>query len=605
MREYAVPPLYRVPDELNLTDVFFEPAERAPELVVLSRLVDGDWRPVPAARFAAEVRELAAGLIRSGIGSGDRVAVMSRTRYEWTLIEMAILVAGAVLVPVYDTSSVEQVWWILGDAGVKAIFVETDEHAAAVAEASSRLGAPPTVWRIDGGDLSRLVQSGLGMAPEEIEARRRSRTADDLAMIIYTSGTTGRPKGCQLLNRSFLSYVGNLMPAGMDVVFDPAHSTLLFLPLAHSLAQVIELGALARRVRLGLSPNIRDLQPDLLAFRPHLVLSVPRVFEKLYNGAKRKAHVEGKGRIFDSAESVAIQYSEARERGVVPIALRVRHALFDRLVYTKIRQAMGGRVAYAVSGGAPLGTRLGHFFRGIGVNVLEGYGLTETTAGGTVNLPGAQRVGSVGRPIPGMAVRIADDGEILMKGDLVFPGYWNNLYATKETFTDDGWFLTGDLGELDDDGFLRITGRKKELIVTAGGKNVAPTTLEDRVRAHPLVSQCIVVGDERPYVGALITLDPDAVTEWKTDVGLAPDLAIDQLIGHPRLFESIQSAIDEANSAVSLAEAIKRFDILPTDFTEAGGELTPTLKLKRHVILKEYASAVDRLYDRTAGADGG
>jgi long-chain acyl-CoA synthetase len=596
MREYSVPAFSTVPDDRNLTDRFAELEAAAPDHEALSRLVDGQWQPVSTARFGAEVRELAAGLIRSGIEPGDRVAVMSRTRYEWTLIEMAILVAGGVLVPIYETSSVEQVWWILSDAGVKAVFLETDEHAATVEAAMIRVDNPPVVWQIDNGDLPRLVEAGLGLAPEEVEARRRMRTADDLAMIIYTSGTTGRPKGCKLLHRSFLSYVDNLMPAGMDVVFDPEHSTLLFLPLAHSLAQVIQLGALHRQVRLGHSPNIKNLQPDLAAFQPHLVLSVPRVFEKIYNGAKHKAHVEGKGRIFDVAESVAIRYSEALERGHVGMGLRAEHSLFDRLVYTKIRAAMGGHVAYAVSGGAPLGARLGHFFRGIGVNVLEGYGLTETTAGGTVNFPGRQKVGTVGQPVPGNAIRIADDGEILMKGDLVFPGYWNNDEATKETFTEDGWFRTGDIGALDDDGFLSITGRKKELIVTAGGKNVAPTILEDAVRAHPLVSQCIVVGDERPYIAALVTLDQEALEEWKREAGLGAGVEVVALLSDERLRKEIQSAIDAANSAVSQAEAIKRFDILPTDFTEAGGELTPTLKMKRNVVLKEHAAAVDRLY---------
>ena len=596
MREYAVPALYTVPESMNLTDLLFELETRDPDHAALRRLVDGTWRPVTTVAFAGEVRELAAGLIASGIEPGDRVAVMARTCYEWTLLEMSILAVGAVLVPIYETSSAEQVWWILSDAGVKALFVETDEHAATVDLAMARLDHAVTCWQIDKGDLARLVEAGLGTDPADVEGRRRLRTADDLAMIIYTSGTTGRPKGCKLLNRSFLSYVGNLMPAGMDVVFDASHSTLLFLPLAHSFAQVIELGALARQVELGHSPNIKNLLPDIEEFKPHLLLSVPRVFEKLYNSAKHKAHSEGKGRIFDLAESVAMRYSEALERGHVGAGLRAEHALFDRLVYVKIREVLGGRIAYAVSGGAPLGARLGHFFRGIGVNVLEGYGLTETTAGATVNMPGRQRVGSVGQPVPGNAIRIADDGEILMKGDLVFAGYWNNDEATKETFTEDGWFKTGDIGELDDDGYLRITGRKKELIVTAAGKNVAPTVLEDRLRAHPLVSQCIVVGDLRPYIGALVTLDVDALSEWKTEYGVPMATPIDALVRDDRLREQIQAAVDYANEAVSQAEAIKRFEILETDFTEAGGELTPTLKLKRNVVMKEYAASVEALY---------
>ena len=596
MRECAVPAMYAVDEKMNLTDLFFGLEKTDPDRPALRRLVDGHWQPVSTTAFGTEVRELAAGLIASGIQPGDRVALMARTRYEWTLIEMAILVAGAVLVPIYETSSAEQVWWILSDAGVKALFVETDEHAATVEMAMMRVDHPVTIWQIDDGDLPRLVEAGLGVDAPDVEARRSMATADDLAMIIYTSGTTGRPKGCKLLHRSFLSYVGNLMPAGMDVVFDRSHSTLLFLPLAHSFAQVIELGALARQVQLGHSPNIKNLLPDLAEFRPELVLSVPRVFEKLYNSAKHTAHVEGKGRIFDVAEAVAVRYSEALETGHVAVGLRAEHALLDRLVYTKIRAVLGGQIAYAVSGGAPLGARLGHFFRGVGVTVLEGYGLTETTAGATVNMPQAQRVGSVGRPVPGNAIRIADDGEILIKGDLVFAGYWNNDEATRETFTDDGWFKSGDIGELDDDGYLRITGRKKELIVTAGGKNVAPTVLEDRLRAHPLVSQCIVVGDQRPYIAALVTLDLEALDEWRRETGIPVSMPMSALVRDDRLRAEIQKAVDLANEAVSQAEAVKRFDVLESDFTEAGGELTPTLKLKRSVVMKEYADAVESLY---------
>ena len=595
MREYVVPPLAVTPDDMNMSHRFYEIATAVPDRVALSRSVDGEWRPVTWSEFLAESEQVAAGLIASGIEPGDRVALMSSTRYEWAVLENAIGIAGAVLVPIYDTSAAEQVWWILSDSGAKAIVVETPDHADKVTDALHRLHDPVTTWQIDAGDVARIVEAGRGVSADEVAARRHSRKADDLAMIIYTSGTTGRPKGCKLLNRNFLDYTANLMPGGMDVVFDQARSTLLFLPLAHSFGQIIQLGALQRQMLLG-HTNMKNLPVDLASFQPHLILSVPRVYEKVYNSAKRKAHAEGHGSIFDRAEAVAVAYSQALESGGPGLGLRLRHRVFDRLVYGKIRAAMGGRVEYTISGGAPLGARLGHFFRGIGVNVLEGYGLTETTAGGSVNVPQRQRMGSVGPPIPGMGVRIADDGEVLMKGALVFPGYWNNDEATRDVFTSDGWFKTGDLGHLDDDGFLFITGRKKELIVTSSGKNVTPSLLEDAVRAHPLVSQCIAVGDQRPYVAALVTIDAESFTEWKTDVGIAADTSVADLREDPRLIAEIQSAVDEANRQVSQAEAIKRFRILPADFSEAAGDMTPTLKLKRNIIVKEYAEEIEALY---------
>ena len=596
MREFTVPRIYTVPDERNVTHPIYELLEQDPTQPALAKLVDGNWCSVSLGDFIAESRALAKGLVAAGIEPGDRVAVMARTRYEWTVVETAIATAGAVLVPIYETSSAEQVWWILTDSGAKGLVVENDRHVALVHEALHDAADTLMTWVIDNGDLDDLAGSGGHVTDDDLDGRRLGRTAADLTMIIYTSGTTGRPKGCALDNRGSLSYLGNLMPAGMDRAFAPGTSTLLFLPLAHSFAQVIASGALAQRVRLGHCPDMKQVGAELPRFTPELVLSVPRVFEKLYNTAKHKAQAEGKGRIFDHAEKVAIRYSEALDSGGPGPVLRADHALLDKLVYTKIRDAVGGRLAWAISGGAPLGARLGHFFRGVGLTVLEGYGLTETTAGGTANLPGQQRVGSVGRPIPGMSIRIADDGEILMKGDLVFSGYWNNEDATKESFTSDGWFKTGDVGHLDDEGYLFITGRKKELIVTAAGKNVAPAVLEDRLRAHPLVSQCIVVGDSRPYIAALVTIDLESFDIWKTDNHIGADVPLADLLEDPRLLAAIQAGVDDANKAVSQAEAIKRFRLLDVDFTEAGGELTPTLKLKRNVVLKEHAGQVEALY---------
>jgi long-chain acyl-CoA synthetase len=418
--------------------------------------------------------------------------------------------------------------------------------------------------------------------------------ADDLATIVYTSGTTGRPKGCMLTHRNLLADVKAANKA-LTPVYDEQGSTLLFLPLAHVFGRVIEIGSVLQRSKLGHTADVRRLPADLQAFRPTFLLAVPRVFEKVYNTARQTAYAAGRKRVFDAAEATAIAYSRALQDGRVPPALRLRHALFDRLVYGRIRGALGGRCTAAISGGAALGERLGHFFRGAGITVYEGYGLTETSAGATVNLQEAIRVGSVGRPVPGVSVRIAADGEILLRGPNVFGGYWQNRDATDEVFAD-GWFCTGDLGSLDDDGYLHVTGRKKELIVTANGKNVSPVLLEDRLRAHALVGQCMVVGDQQPFVGALVTVDEEAWPAWLAAHGRAAGTTVAALRDDPELRASIQEAVDDANQAVSRAESIREFRVLPADFTVAGGELTPSLKVRRSEVLKRYADQVAAIY---------
>jgi long-chain acyl-CoA synthetase len=595
-----VPARFEVPDDANLTDAVFANATEWPDNVAFDRKVGGPWQAVTSKDFAEEVKALAAGLIASGVQPGDRVAVMSSTRYEWTLIDYANWTAGAVTVPIYETSSAEQVEWILSDSGAVAVFLETDTHRSAYDEVSARLPDVKNVWKIDEECFGQIVAAGKGVGEDEIEQRRRTLGAESLATIIYTSGTTGRPKGCELTHRNFL-YDARATTDGLDELFGPDQSTLLFLPLAHVFARIIQVGCVENRVRMGHTADIKNLMADLAVFKPTFILSVPRVFEKVYNTAKQKAHADGKGAIFDLAERVAIAYSQSLDGSTVTrLALEGPHRVFDALVYSKLRNALGGKTDAAISGGAPLGARLGHFFRGIGLPIYEGYGLTETTAGATVNRPDAMRVGSVGRPIPGCTIKIAEDGEVLLKGDNVFRGYYKNEQATKESL-EGGWFHTGDIGELDKDGFLRITGRKKELIVTAGGKNVAPAVLEDRLRANPLISQCMVVGDQKPFIGCLVTIDDEAFPDWKSKNGKPAEATVAELRDDPDLRAAVQAAIDEANKAVSHAEAIKSFRILPEDWSVETGHMTPSLKVKRNEVLKDYAAEIDAIYSSRKG----
>jgi long-chain acyl-CoA synthetase len=613
VRDYSIPALAKIADDASIADVVFSRAESQPQRVIMRRRADdGTWHDVTAAEFRAEVTALARGLIGAGVEPGDRIGLMSRTRYEWTLTDYAILTAGAVTVPVYETSSAEQVEWILGDSQARAVFAETSRHAEEIRGIRDRLPGLSEIWEFD--DLAKLSASdsagSAGSGPagpltdEQVSARRATRTADDLATIIYTSGTTGRPKGCQLSHRNLLADVRNAV-ASMPEVFELASdaggaSTLLFLPLAHSFARIIQIGCLESGAVLGHWPDSSTLIQGLPEFGPTFLLAVPRVFEKVYNGAQQQAAGSPvKSRIFQAATATAIAWSQASDQGSggsAGLSLRLRHGLFDRLVYGRLRAAVGGRILYAVSGGAPLGERLGHFFRGAGITVLEGYGLTETSAAAAVNRPARNMIGTVGQPLPGISVRIADDGEILMRGPQVFRGYWRNDTATAEMLDDQGWLHTGDLGELDDAGFLRVTGRKKELIVTAGGKNVAPAVLEDRLRAHPLISQCMVVGDGRSYIACLITLDEEALGPWKQQHGKPADATTADLAQDPDLIAEIQAAVDDANKAVSRAESIRRFRVLAVDFTEHSGHLTPSLKIRRGAIMKDFAADIDALY---------
>jgi len=601
VREFSLPALAEIPATANLAGVVFRRAAEQPQAVVLRRPdTSGSWRDVTAGQFKDEVVAVAKGLVAAGIELGDRVALMSHTRYEWTLIDYAIWTAGAVTVPVYETSSAEQAEWILSDSGARACFVETAAFGEKIGSFRDRVPALSHMWQIEPGDgLDALRAGGAGVSDQVIAERAATARAADPATIIYTSGTTGRPKGCELTHENLLSDVRNafLGPLTMLTGVHDA-STLLFLPLAHVFARIIEVGCMEAGVVFGHCGDLTALLPALASFRPTFILAVPRVFEKVYNSAEQKADSEKKGRIFRRAAEVAIAYSRALEApgGRPPFGLRAQHALFGRLVYGKLRAALGGRAQYAVSGGAALSERLSHFFRGIGVTVLEGYGLTETTAATTVNRPDRNKIGTVGQPLPGVGIKIADDGEIMISGKNVFAGYWRNEAATKEVIAEGGWFCTGDVGELDEEGFLRITGRKKEMIVTAGGKNVAPAVLEDRLRSHALISQCMVVGDGRPFVAALITLDPEALGPWKEKHGKPADATVASLRDDPDLVADVQAAVDDANQAVSRAESIRKFRILEGDFTQEAGQLTVKLGIRRSVLLKDFAADIDALY---------
>jgi long-chain acyl-CoA synthetase len=601
VREFSIPALAEIPATANLADAVFRRAAERPQAVVIRRPdPEGGWQDVTAAQFSGEVTAVAKGLVAAGIEAGDRVALMSHTRYEWTLIDYAIWVAGAVTVPVYETSSAEQAEWILTNSGARACFVETADYEQIIESFRDQVPALKYVWRIEAGgsEGSPLTGGGGSVSDEVITERASAAKASDVATVIYTSGTTGRPKGCELTHENLLSDVRNAFLGPLTIIAEEQDpSTLLFLPLAHVFARIIEVGCIEGGIVLGHWPDSGTLLPALASFRPTFILAVPRVFEKVYNGAEQRAIGERKGAIFGRAARAAIAYSQAMDTpGGPAFGLRAQHALFDRLVYAKLRAALGGRAHYAVSGGAALTQRLCHFFRGVGVTVLEGYGLTETTAAATVNRPDRNKIGTVGQPLPGVAIKIAEDGEILMSGANVFPGYWQNDEATKETFTADGWFRTGDIGELDDEGFLRITGRKKEIIVTAGGKNVAPAVLEDRLRSHALISQTMVVGDGRPFVAALITLDPDALGPWKERHGKPADATVATLRDDPDLIAAVQEAVDDANKAVSRAESIRKFRILEGDFTQEAGQLTVKLGIRRSVLMKDFAADVEALY---------
>jgi long-chain acyl-CoA synthetase len=594
-------PLVVVSDpKTNITDLFIDRVNKDPKLALMSKQVEpGVWVDVTAAEYLAEVRALAKGFIASGIEPGQRVGIMSHTRYEWALCDFALWFAGAVSVPIYESSAPSQIEWILGDSGAIAGIFEDEELLSLFKTVKKSLPEVKKTWTFDKSDLNDLVDLGTKISDEVLEARRTSAGLQDLATIIYTSGTTGQPKGCELLHQGFVDLSRNAQAVLPEVVC-PGGSTILFLPMAHVFARFVSVLCIAGGVQVGHQPDAKSVAPAMQSFHPTFLLAVPRVFEKVYNSAEQRAEAGGKGKIFHAAAETAIAWSMALDTKKGPsFGLNLKHKVFDALVYKKLRAAMGGRVKYAISGGGPLGARLGHFYRAIGLIVLEGYGLTETTAPVTIGRPNNVKIGKVGFPLPGCGVKIADDGEIWLRGTNVLKSYWNNKQATKSTFEGD-WFKTGDIGALDEDGFLAITGRKKELIITAGGKNVAPALLEDPLRANPLISQAVVIGDAKPFVSVLISIDEEMLPIWLENSGIKDKLSVGQAISNPVVLAEVSKAIEGVNSQFSTAESIRKFALLPQDLTEKSGHLTPSLKIKRSVVVDDYSQLIDDIYADSA-----
>jgi long-chain acyl-CoA synthetase len=595
MQEYTTSGSVEIAPDKNLTTALWEHEQENGSKAILShRHGSGPFVDITYAEMAEQVRRIAAGFMALGLGDGDRICLFSPTRYEFTLFDYAIWAAGCATVTIYDSSSADQVDWIVSNSGAKAIVCATDDLKKVFLDQAGERGTCEHVISLEAGGMDELIAKGAEISDEDVLERAKSVGQDELATLVYTSGTTGRPKGCELTVGNFVWTAGQTEVVTTDVI-NSETSTLMFLPLAHIFARLAQVVSIERGSKIAFSTGVPQLMEELQMVRPTWMFSVPRVFEKIYNSAKQKADADGKGKVFDLATKVAINYSTEQQAGKVSLPTKIAHSVFDRLVYTKLRDVFGGRTKYAISGGAPLGERLGHFYSGVGITVIEGYGLTETTAASTASSPETIRVGTVGRPLPGSTVRIADDGEVLIKGGNVMRGYWLNPEATAESIDADGWLHTGDIGKLED-GYLRITGRKKEIIVTAGGKNVAPAVLEDMMRAHPLISQAMVVGDNQPFIATLITIDADEFPRWASTHGKSGTVA--DHVDDDDLRAAVQEAIDLANKAVSKAESIRTFRILPNDFSIEGGELTPTLKVKRRVVAEQYGTTIEEIYTK-------
>ncbi|MFC0580809.1 AMP-dependent synthetase/ligase [Micrococcoides hystricis] len=598
MQEIFVDEGITVAENLSTPDLLLERVAASPESPLFARQSGpGEWTDVSTQEFYDDVTAIAKGLVAQRFNPGDKILIMAPTQYEWTLVDFAVWFAGGVVVPVYETSSPSQVGWIMTDSGAKGAFYADERHGSVIRQAikSENYDRLTDMWQMTDTGLDELRKAGSNITDGQLRSRYEGFGLKDLATIIYTSGTLGKPKGCEITHGNFVELSKQTLTS-LGHVVNESSSTVLFIPLAHVFARFISVLCVAAGAKVGHTADIKDLVDDLQSFKPEFLLAVPRVFEKVYNAAKAKAEDGGKGKIFSAGEETAIAYSKASAEGHVPFGLKLKHALFNKILFGKIKEAMGGRVEYAVSGGAPLGKHLGHFFYGIGVKILEGYGLTETTAPVTVNTPDRIKIGTVGRPLLGCGVRIAEDGEVLAKGVCVFRGYHNIPELDSESFTEDGWFRTGDMGELDQEGFLTITGRKKELIVTAGGKNVAPAQLEDQIRADALVAQAMVVGNEKPFIAAVVTLDPETLPGWLGRNGIDANTPIEELTEHPKVLAHIQKLVDKANDSVSRAEQIRKFVVLADDLSVESGHLTPSLKLRRANVVKDYEDVIESLY---------
>jgi len=603
VKEFFAPAVVTPDPDANASDLLVDRVRQTPNGALFALpTADGGWTDVTAAEFHRQVVALAKGFMAAGIAPGDKIGFMCKTRYEWTLVDFAAWFAGAALVPIYETSSPNQVQYILDDSEAHHMIVETADHFARFDEVAGDLNHINNVWQMHLGDLEKLASSGAAISDDELEARRTIAKGSDLATLIYTSGSTGLPKGCMLSHSNFVELCRNAA-ASMSQIVNPQSSTLLFITTAHIFARFISVLGVHGGVKIGHQADTKQLLTSLGSFKPTFLLAVPRVFEKVYNSAEQKAEAGGKGKIFRKAAEIAVEHSKALDAGSIPLGLKVQFALFDRLVYRKLKAAMGGRVVYAVSGSAPLGLRLAHFFRSLDIRILEGYGLTETTAPATINLVDKFKIGTTGPALPGVGVKIADDGEILVKGINVFDGYWRHPEATAEVMEGE-WFRTGDIGNMDEDGFLTITGRKKEIIVTAGGKNVAPAALEDPIRANPIVGQVVVVGDQKPFIAALVTLDSEMLPVWLNNNSLDAQMSLTDAAQHPKVVAEVQRAIDAANSRVSRAESIRKFTVLATEFTELSGHLTPKMSIKRHVITADFADVINGMYSGAPETQG-
>ncbi len=593
MNEFTTPGEVEVDAGVTIPDTFWEAEAAFGSRPVLAYREGDEFIDVTLSEMAESARRIAAGLIALGIEKGSRIALFSPSRYEFPIIDYAIWIAGCATVTIYETSSPDQVDWIMKDSGAVALIAANQDLIDVYEAQAAALGTCQHVFSIDDGAIPHLHEVGKDVSDEDVRARADSLDSSDLATLVYTSGTTGRPKGCELTHRNFVWDAAQANEAAGEIIGSDSVQ-LMFLPLAHIFARLLMVVTINSGGKTAFSTGLPKLLPELAMTNPTWLFSVPRVFEKVYNGAVSKANDEGKGKIMDAAVQTAIDYAKAKESGRVGFGLKAKHGVFDKLVYAKLRETLGGRAKYAVSGGAPLGARLAYFFEGVGLSIFEGYGLTETTAAATVNTPTHRRIGSVGRPLPGVSVKIADDGEILIGGEHIFKGYWNNPEATAESLEADGWFHSGDIGEIDDDGYVFITGRKKELIVTAAGKDVAPAVLEDKIRASSLVSQAMVVGDQQPFIAAILTIDPEEWPRFAEQKGKTGEIA--DHLEDPDLIAAVQAIVDEANETVSRAESVRTFRILPNDFTVETGELTPTLKVKREVVSEKYHDYIDAIY---------